>query len=227
MKSIQFVLRSAALSLLFTGALAVAAPVTGTVTNKTTGKPAAGDTVVLVDVQASMGEVAKTTTDARGRYTLKTPGNSNYLVRVTHQGAGYFIGAPEGGAQGDIPVYDVAAKVQGVSVEADVLEMETDNGQLKVVERYFVHNVSTPPVTQWSQHSFEVVLPAEAVVSGAEAQRPAHRREAGPGWSQGTLFLQLTHPAGRRRKGYVVPDQLFPALQRRQVQLQGATVTAG
>jgi hypothetical protein len=36
------------------------------------------------------------------------------LVRVTHQGAGYFIAAPQGGAPGDIPVYDVAAKVQGV-----------------------------------------------------------------------------------------------------------------
>ena len=38
---------------------AQAASVTGTVTNKTTGKPAAGDTVVLVDVQAGMSEVAK------------------------------------------------------------------------------------------------------------------------------------------------------------------------
>ena len=38
-----------ALSFLFAGALAQAATVTGTVTDKTTGKPAAGDTVVLVE----------------------------------------------------------------------------------------------------------------------------------------------------------------------------------
>jgi len=173
MKLTQFVFRTFALSLLFAGALAVAAPITGTVTNKTTGKPAVGDPVVLVDVQAGMGEVATTTTDARGHYALKTPGNSNYLVRVTHQGSTYFIGAPQGGGSGDLTVYDVASKVQGVSIEADVLEMESDNGQLRVIERYFVHNTSSPPLTQWSQRSFEIVMPPDAVLAGAEAQRPS------------------------------------------------------
>jgi len=91
---------------------------------------------------------------------------------VTHQGAGYFIAATPGGAPGSISVYDVAQKVTGVSVEADVMEMETDNGVLRVTERFFVHNTSSPPLTQWSQRSFEIVLPAEASIEGAEAQRP-------------------------------------------------------
>jgi hypothetical protein len=173
MKSTQIVLRIFALHLMLTGALAQAATVSGTVTNKTTDKPAVGDSVVLVDVQAGMGEVAHATTDARGHYSLNEPGSGPYLVRVTHQGAGYFIAAPQGEAPGDIPVYDVAAKVQGVFIEADVLEVETNNGQLKVTERYFVHNNSAPPTTQWSAHSFEIVLPAEAVLNGAGAQRPS------------------------------------------------------
>jgi hypothetical protein len=172
MKSIQSAFRTVAVSLLFAGALAQAAQITGTVTDKTTGKPAAGDAVVLVDVQAGMNEAAHATTDARGRYALTKPGSSNYLVRVTHQGATYFIGAPDGNAPGDIPVYDVAAKVAGVFIEADVMEVETVNGQLRVIERYFVHNTSTPPTTQWSARSFEVVLPPEAVLGGVAAQRP-------------------------------------------------------
>ena len=65
MKSTMFVFRTLALSVLFSAALAQAATVTGTVTDKTTNKPAVGDTVVLVDVQAGMGEVAHATTDAR------------------------------------------------------------------------------------------------------------------------------------------------------------------
>jgi Carboxypeptidase regulatory-like domain len=172
MKSTHFVLRTFALSLLFSAALAQAATVTGTVTDKTTGKPAAGDPVVLVAPMSGMGEVAHTTTDARGRYSLDLPSASPYLIRVTHQGAGYFIAAPQGGTPGDIPVYDVAAKVQGIFIEADVLEVESDNGQLKVDERYFVHNTSSPPTTQWSKKSFEIVIPEDAVLNDVGAQRP-------------------------------------------------------
>jgi hypothetical protein len=172
MNLIKFFLRTFALGFLLTAGLAHAASVSGTVTNKTTGKPAAGDTVVLVDVQAGMGEVSHATTDANGRYSLNLPGSGPYLIRATHQGAPYFIAAPEGPAPANITVYDVAPKVQGVFIEADVLEVETDNGQLKVTERFFVHNTSSPPTTQWSAKSFEVVLPAEAVVEGVGGQRP-------------------------------------------------------
>jgi hypothetical protein len=172
MKSIRFVFSTVALSLLVWGAGAQAAQVTGTVTDKTTGKPAAGDTVALLDPQAGMSEVARTTTDARGHYSLNKASNGPALVRAMHQGAPYFIAAPEGGAPGDIAVYDVAAKVTGVFIEADVLELEGANGQLRVVERYFVHNTSTPPTTQWSARSFEIVLPPEAMVEGVQAQRP-------------------------------------------------------
>ena len=172
MKSTQFHLRTFALSLLFAGSLAHAATITGTVTNKTTGKPAAGDTVVLVDPMAGMAEVAKTTTDARGHYSLQKKGDGPALIRALHQGAEYFIAAPQGNTPGDLSVYDVAAKVQGVFIEADVIEVETENGQLKITERYFVHNTSSPPTTQWSAHSFEVNLPPDAAVDGVGGQRP-------------------------------------------------------
>jgi len=171
MNSTRTTLGTLALSLLLS-ALAQAATVTGTVTDKTTNKPAAGDPIVLVDVQAGMGEVAHATTDARGHYALVEPGSGPYLVRVTHQGAGYFVAAPEGATPADITVYDVAAKVQGVFIEADVMELETANDQLKVTERFFVHNTSTPPTTQWSAKSFEIILPADAVVDGVGGQRP-------------------------------------------------------
>ena len=83
MRMTRILFRTVVLSLLLTSAWAQA-QITGTVTNKTTGKPAAGDAVVLVDVQAAMSEVARTTTDSTGHYKLTKPGSSNYLVRVTH-----------------------------------------------------------------------------------------------------------------------------------------------
>ena len=91
---------------------------------------------------------------------------------MVHQGAEYFIAAPQGGGNGDIAVYDVAAKVDGVTISEHVTGIETDNGQLRVVERYDIHNASSPPRTQWSKQSFEVILPTDAVVGDASAQRP-------------------------------------------------------
>jgi len=53
MRKTRFSLHCFAFVLLLAGTIAQAAPITGTVTNKTTNKPSAGDTVVLVDVQAA------------------------------------------------------------------------------------------------------------------------------------------------------------------------------
>src|SRR5271165_6439372 len=95
MKSIRFFV--AAFSLIFAAAFAQAATVAGIVTDKTTGKPAVGDPVVLVEPMSGMSEIARTATNAQGRYTLNLPGSNPYLVRVTHQGADFFIPTPQGG----------------------------------------------------------------------------------------------------------------------------------
>lgn len=168
--------RSFAVSLLLlAGALAQAASVTGTVTNKTTGKPSAGDTVVLVDVQAGMNEAATATTDSKGQYSLTIPPGGNagaYLIRVTHQGASYFIAAPGSGTGGDLTVYDVSPKVDGVAIDADMLLFEGSAGELRVSERYLVRNASNPPKAQFGDKTFEIALPADAQLDSASATRP-------------------------------------------------------
>jgi 5-hydroxyisourate hydrolase-like protein (transthyretin family) len=160
---------------MFAGAMAQAATVTGTVTDKTTGKPSAGDQVVLVDVQAGMSDAATATTNSKGEYTLQVPAGGNagaFLVRVTHQGASYFIAAPQGGAGGDVTVYDVSPKVDGVVVEADMLLFEGSAGELRVSERYEISNNSNPPKAQYGEKTFEIALPADAQLDSASATRP-------------------------------------------------------
>ena len=98
---------------------ALAASITGTVTNKTVNKPAAGDRVVLIQLAGGMKESNTTTTDARGNFKLDLPDAGPHLIRVDHQKAGYFRIAPPGTQSVDIDVYDVAEKVQGVSTEAN------------------------------------------------------------------------------------------------------------
>jgi hypothetical protein len=194
---------AAIFSLIFlAGTLAQATQLSGTVTNKTTGKPASGDTVVLVEPMTGMTEVARATIDAGGHYIINRPTNAPTLVKVIHQGAEYFADAPQSGTIPEISVYDVAAKVDGVFIEADVMELESTNGQLHVLERYFVHNTSMPPRTQWSAKSFEVVLPEEAVIELAQGQRPK------AGALPTTLKLQPNGPKGHYAFNFPIqPDE--------------------
>lgn len=152
---------------------AKALPVTGTVKNMTTGQPSAGDRVSVVDVQAGMQDVERSTTDANGHFTINTPGPGPYLLRVDHQGAGYFAAAPQNTNPITINVYDVAEKVDGISLEANVIEAEADNGQLSVEQQFFIKNLSSPPRTQYSKDTFEFTLPEGAVLDGVTSSRPA------------------------------------------------------
>jgi hypothetical protein len=163
---------SLALSLIALSGAAHCATLTGTVTNKTTNKPSSGDTIALIDVGAGMSEAASATTSAAGEYSIDAPGMGPYLLRVNHQGGTYFIAAPQGGASGDITVYDVAAKVDGVSIDANMFLVEAAGGMLRIHERYLVRNTSLPPRAQFSDNTFEIVIPEGAEIDSASATRP-------------------------------------------------------
>jgi hypothetical protein len=164
---------AAAVVAAFSG-FALAESITGVVTNKTTNKPAAGDDVVLIRLAQGMQEAGRTKTDAKGRFRLDVPDNGFHLVRVTHDKANYFQPVQPGTQSVDVDVFNAAAKVKGVSSEADVMRIQTDESgkALHVVENFFVKNESTPPVTQFSDRPFEFYLPDGAVVEGSAALAP-------------------------------------------------------
>lgn len=151
--------------------------VTGVVTNKTDNKPAAGDTVVLLKLAQGMQELATTKTDSKGRFKLTIPtdeAGSMHLVRVTHDRANYFEPVPPGTESVAVTVFNAAAELEGVSVSEDVMQIQTtpDGGTLRVVEHFLLRNDSQPQKTLFSDHPFEVFLPAGAKVDGASAKAP-------------------------------------------------------
>ena len=168
----SYSLRGGALAMLAAGSFAFAGTIHGTVTNMTVGKAAAGDKVSLLSLSAALDEVGTTKTDAQGHFTLTTPTEAPFLIKVEHEKGAYFKNVPPGTTEVAITVYDVAAKVDGVSTEADVMRLEAENGQLKVTENYFVKNVSSPPRTQSSEHTYEVVIPPDATLEGAATDSP-------------------------------------------------------
>src|SRR5690242_1946146 len=125
---------------------ATAADLTGTVTNKTSSKASVGDDVVMLKLSEGMQETARTKTDAQGKFTVAVPNDDGpHLVRVTHQGVNYFKPAPSGTTSVQVDVYDAGKQVQGVSGRADIMRVQSENGQLQVMELFVVQNNSTPP----------------------------------------------------------------------------------
>jgi hypothetical protein len=143
---------------------------TGQVTNGTTKKPAAGDDVVLLSLGQGMEESGRTQTDAKGNFSLKLDdASSPHLVRVIHQGVTYHRMAPPGTTSVEVQVYDVAKKVEGIRVTADVMRFQAQGSELQGIRLFAVNNASDPPRTQMSDQSFEFYLPDGAQVDQSMA----------------------------------------------------------
>jgi hypothetical protein len=167
--------KSALLAAVFSLALASTAAQTlsGTVTNGTTNKPAVGDEVILINLTTGMEIAANTKVDENGKFRFKLTGGAGpHLIRAVHQGVTYHQFAPPGTNSVDVQVYDVATKVTGLSLTADVIRFQADSGTMQGVRLFVVNNTSSPARTQMNDHNFEFYLPAGAKVLQVQAQAP-------------------------------------------------------
>jgi hypothetical protein len=137
---------------------------TGTLKNGTTGRPSAGDEVVLIKLAQGMEEAARTKADGNGHFSFQLPDAGPHLVRAIHQDVTYHRMAPPGTTSVELEVYDVSKKVEGVSVTADVMRFQAQDGQLQGIRLFAVNNASQPPRTQMSDQNFEFFLPDGAQV---------------------------------------------------------------
>jgi 5-hydroxyisourate hydrolase-like protein (transthyretin family) len=161
-------------SLLLSTVTALGATITGVVTDRTTGKPSAGDTIAVINTAQSMDEIAKATSDAQGRFSVNAPDGGQMLLHITHSGADYFKSVQPGAGSADIDVYDSAKKIDGISGEALVLRAETDatGKTLNVAENFFVQNASAPPRTEYGGNTFDFYLPKGAETVQTLASSP-------------------------------------------------------
>jgi len=166
--------KSALLAAIFSLALATAAAqtLTGTVTNGTTGKPAVGDEVIIINLANGMDVGGSTKTDSNGKFSFKITVPGPHLIRAVHQGVNYHQMAPPGVNTADVEVYDVATKVADLSVTADVIRFQADSGTMQGIRLFVVTNTSSPPKTQMNDHNFEFYLPAGAKVEQVQARSP-------------------------------------------------------
>lgn len=157
------------LTLLVSSFAFAGASLTGTVKNSTTGKPAAGDDVVLLKLGEGMEEGGRAKADSKGNFILplddpQTP----HLVRVIHQGVTYHRMAPPGTTSVEVEVYDVGNKIEGIEVVADIMRIQVEQGQLEVTRAFAVQNTSKPPRAQMNDRNLEFYVPEGAkIVQGS------------------------------------------------------------
>jgi len=157
--------------LLLVSAFASAETLTGTVTNGTTGKPAAGNEVVLLKLANGMEEGGRTKTDSQGRFSFQLDDSGNpHLIRVIHQGVTYHRMAPPGTTSVEVEAYDVATKIEGLEVTADVMRFQAQGGEIQGVRLFAVDNNSRPPRTQMNDQNFEFYLPEGAQIDTSLAK---------------------------------------------------------
>jgi hypothetical protein len=150
--------------------LASAQTLTGTVKNATTGKPAAGDEVVLLSLGQGMEEAGRTKADAKGNFSFKLDNAQGpHLVRAIHQDVTYHRMAPPGTTSVEVEVYDVAKKIEGLEVVADIMRVQVEQGSLEVMRAFAVDNKSKPPRTQMNEHNLEFNVPEGAQIIEASA----------------------------------------------------------
>jgi hypothetical protein len=150
---------------------AAAETLTGTVKNSTTNKHAAGDDVILLKLAQGMEEGARTKADAQGKFSFNLDDSGQpHLIRAVHQGVTYHKMAPPGVKSVELEVFDAAQRVEGISVTADVMRFQAENGQLEGIRLFAVNNSSSPPKTQMNDHNFEFYLPEGAQIDQSMAK---------------------------------------------------------
>jgi hypothetical protein len=165
---------------------ALAGTVSGTVTNGTTGKPAAGTEVILIQLQGGMQPVANTKTDAKGRYAFDNPGlgaGAPMLIRVVYGGVNYHEPVPPGKTTADVQVFEPTDKPGAFTVTNHAVIVQPNGSDLMVGEEYSIENKTQPPVAFYRPDgSFDFSIP-----EGADFNQASAWGSAGMPVVQGTI----------------------------------------
>lgn len=144
---------------------AISGTVHGTVTNGTTGKPAAGVQLILLQLQGSMQPVANAKSDSQGQYTIDNAGigAQPMLLRAVYNDINFHQPVPPGTSQVDITVYEPTRDANAIAIASRIVVFQPNGATLTVGEEYSVQNNSQPPKAYFlPAGNFDFQLPAEA-----------------------------------------------------------------
>jgi hypothetical protein len=153
-----------------------AGTVHGTVKNGTTGKPAAGVQVVLIQLQGGMQPVANTQSDPKGQFTFDNPGlgAQPMLVRAVYRGINFHQPVPPGKSDVEVTVFEPTKDAKAIAVTTRVLFFQPNGANLIIGEEYSLQNDTQPPAAYFrSEGNFEFAVPDKAQLQQIAASGPA------------------------------------------------------
>jgi len=156
--------------------VAEAGTVHGTVKNGTTGKPATGIEVILIQLQGGMQPVSNSKTNAQGQFTFDHPslGAQPMLVRAVYRGVNFHQPVPPGTNELQLEVFDPTTDSKTIAVPSRIVIFQPDGASLIVGEEYSVQNHSRPPQAYYrADGNFEFTLPEKADLQQVSAWGPS------------------------------------------------------
>jgi hypothetical protein len=151
----------------FVASLASAGTITGTVINRTTGKPAAGVGLTLLNVTANMAEVGSTKSDAQGAFTIDSPaiGGGPMLLRAYYQGVNFNTFVPPVNQPVTAEVFDVSKDPKIIAPTTHVVIFQPGADKLIGAEEYMVLNSSKPPQAYFrTEGNFDFAIPEKGAL---------------------------------------------------------------
>lgn len=159
-----------------TFAVAQAGTVRGTVKNGTTGQPAAGVELTLVQPMGGMQELAHAKSGPEGEFTFDHPnlGAQPMLVRASYHGIHFNSAVPPGSSTVQVDIFEPSNDPKTIHVPSHVVIFQPHDSTLIVGEEYQIENKSQPPYAYYrTEGSFDFALPQKGQLQQVAAAGPA------------------------------------------------------
>lgn len=162
MKAICPRIFSTILLTLFVASAARAGTLSGTVINRTTGKPTPNIDLTLLSPTQGMHELGSAKSDAQGRFTVTNDsiGMAPVLVRATFHDVSFNTFAPPGSPEVEVEIYDISGDLKTINVASHIVIFQPHGEKLIGAEEYEVQNDSQPPAAYYRDDgNFDFAIP--------------------------------------------------------------------
>jgi len=167
MKAIRARILSTITLSFFVVAAAHAGTLSGTVINRTTGKPTPYVDLTLLSPTQGMRDLGSAKSDAQGRFTVTNDaiGMAPVLIRATFHDVSFNTFAPPGRPEVEVEIYDISKDPKTITVGSHIVIFQPQGDKLVGAEEYEVQNNSQPAAAYFrTEGNFDFAIPESATI---------------------------------------------------------------